>query len=67
MGTEDIKRVKLGISKNKYDLADYVLSIFDKNDVQKLEKLFETNISLIEDFIVMEFDHLMSKYNIKGE
>lgn len=67
MSTEDIKRVKLGISKNKCDLADYVLSIFDKSDVQKLEKLFETNISLIEDFIVMEFDHLMSKYNIKGE
>lgn len=62
--TEEIKRVKVGISKNPIDLSKYVLSNFNKEDKKLLDELLTKCEMLIEDFVNFEFDRLMSKYNI---
>lgn len=64
LGTNNIKRVKIGISKNPYDLVDYVLGKFSKADLNIINEMFEKNSDLIEDFVSLTFDNLMSKYNI---
>ena len=66
--TKDIKRVKIGISKNRFSLKDYVLSNFSLEDLEKLNKLFKITNNIIEDFSNTDFNKIMSKYNgIKNE
>lgn len=67
LNTNEIKRVKIGITKNKFSLVDFVLSKFNKTETDTLLAMFEKNKTLINDFVKIDFDHLMSKYNIKGE
>ncbi len=61
--TNDIQRVRIGISKNKIPLIDYVLGKFSKEDNVKLEKVFETLCDVINDFTTLDIDKLMDKYN----
>lgn len=63
LGTEEFKRVRIGISRSKYDKVNYVLGKFSKEDLKKLEDVFKTVSNLINDFVIMDFDKLMSKYN----
>ena len=64
LGTENIKRIKIGISNNKdIDTKDYVLGNI-KNEEKKLiddTVLKVSNISL--EAITSDFNTLMSKYN----
>ena len=61
--TENIKRVRIGISKNEIPLMDYVLSKFSKEDMEKLESILPTIAEIIYDFPSMSIDDLMQKYN----
>ncbi len=64
--TEDFKRVKFGISNNKnMDTKDYVLGSFSKEEKEILEDKKETMINILKDFISLDFDRLMNKYNKK--
>ncbi len=66
--TKAIKRVKIGISKNKFKLKDYVLGNLTLENLEKLNKVFKITNNIIEDFSNMDFEKLMSKYNgIKNE
>ena len=66
--TKNIKRVKIGISKNKFKLKDYVLSSFNSEELEKLNNIFKITNNIIEDFSNIDFEKLMSKYNgIKNE
>lgn len=66
LGTEDFKRLKIGISNDKgMDTKDYVLGKFSKEDIKLLDELKETVSELQEDFIKIDFDRLMNKYNKK--
>ena len=66
LGTEDFKRLKIGISNDKgMDTKDYVLGKFSKEDIKLLNELKETVSELQEDFIKIDFDRLMNKYNKK--
>ena len=66
--TEKIKRLKLGISKNKINLKDYVLSDFNEYEFEIINKLLKTTDDIIDDFLKLDFEKLMSKYNgIKNE
>ena len=66
--TKNIKRVKIGISKNNFKLKNYVLGNLTSKDMEKLNSLFEITNNIIEDFSNMDFEKLMSKYNgIKNE
>lgn len=61
--TQDFNRLRLGISKNNIPLIDYVLQKFSKEDLDKIDKMLPTICDIIDDFIRMDFDSLMSKYN----
>ena len=64
LGTNSIKRLKIGISNNKQmDTKDYVLGKISKDDKETLEKTYEICLNIIDDFFTMNFDLLMGKYN----
>lgn len=66
--TQEIKRLKIGISKNKFKLKDYVLSKFTAEELKKINNIFEITNNIIDDFVTIDFEKLMSKYNgIKNE
>ena len=57
LGTDKYKRLKIGISNNKYmDTKDYVLGKIPREDKEKLEKIYNLVPDIVE-------DSLMSKYN----
>lgn len=61
--TEKIKRLKIGISKNIFNLKDYVLSDFSEYEFEKINILLRITNNIIDDFLVLDFEKLMSKYN----
>ena len=61
--TENIKRVRIGISKNKIPLEDYVLKKLSKEEKEKITNLLPTIKNIIEDFSSNNIDNLMQKYN----
>ena len=66
LGTEDFKRLKIGISNNKLiDTKDYVLGKFNKEEIEIIDNLKDTINSLLNDYFLMSFDKLMCKYNKK--
>ena len=61
------KRLKIGISKHgDIDSKDYVLGKFSKEDNEILNNLFLKLCSVIDDYFVLPFNDLMSKYNRKN-
>ena len=66
--TEEISRIKIGISNNTEDLIDYVLGNFSKKDLELLNNTYPTICNIIDDFTILSIDELMNKYNgIKNE
>ncbi len=64
--TNNYKRLKVGISNNKdIPTKDYVLGTFTKEEKEKLNEVTSTIINILNDYIVMDFEKLMSKYNKK--
>ncbi len=62
--TEEFKRLKIGISKDKnIDTADYVLGKFSKIDLEELDNINKIVINIIKDYLKLPFNDLMSKYN----
>ena len=62
--TQEYKRVKIGISKNKnIDTINYVLGKFNNEEKEKLSIVIDKMPSLLNDFLSMNFDNLMNKYN----
>lgn len=67
LGTDEFKRLKVGISKNDNgDVKDYVLGKINNNDYDIISKLFDYLVDVIDDFFVLPFSDLMSKYNRKN-
>lgn len=65
--TEDLYRVKIGISKNNISLENYVLSKFNKDEELKLNKVLDIISNVIYDFSIKSIDELMEKYNKNNE
>lgn len=62
--TEEFPRFKIGISKNNdMDSKDYVLSKFNPEDLEKITKIFTFSSNIIEDFLLLNIEKIMSKYN----
>lgn len=70
MGTEQIKRIRIGIAKNtKIDQKDYVLGNLSNNEKQDINNTMAYASNIIEDLINYGIDYIMNKYNgmFKGE
>lgn len=66
--TQEYKRIKIGISNDKsIDTKDYVLGRLSKEDNQTLETVIDTVMLALNDYFVLPFDSLMSKYNMKNK
>lgn len=63
LGTEEFKRIRIGISKPKGDVVDFVLGKFSKEDKEKIKKTLDIVNNIIDDYLVVDFEKLMSKYN----
>jgi len=63
INTENFKRIRIGISRSKNDKVNYVLGKFNTEDLEKLNKVLEIVKNIISDFLIIDFDKLMCKYN----
>lgn len=62
--TEEFSRFKVGISHNKgIDTKDYVLGKFNQKELEILSKIFNFSSNIIDDFLDMNIERIMSKYN----
>ena len=66
LGTDNFKRLRIGISNDKDDVINYVLSKFSKKELNEIDTMFDTIALVLDDYFVMDFTSLMSKYNRKG-
>ena len=66
LGTDNFKRLRIGISNDKDDVINYVLSKFSKKELSEIDTMFDTLVDVLDDYFVMDFTFLMSKYNRKG-
>ncbi len=65
--TQEYKRLKIGISNDKSkDSIDYVIGKVSKKELELMNSVNEQAESLIDDFLSMNFDNVMNKYNSKG-
>lgn len=66
LGTNEYKRIKIGISNNKLiDTKDYVLGKISEEDMNQLNKVIDVVMNVIDDYFKISFEELMSKYNHK--
>ena len=66
LGTQEYKRLKIGISNNKLmDTKDYVLGKLSKEEKDEIDKIEVLAVDIINDFLKISFDDLMAKYNHK--
>lgn len=64
LGTNKYKRLKIGISNDKNrDTKDYVLGKFGIEEKKILDNIIEKSENIINDFFLISFDLLMTKYN----
>lgn len=64
LGTQDYKRVKVGISNDKrFDTKDYVLGKFSSSDMEILNPILDKMPDIFNDFLSISFEMLMNKYN----
>ena len=66
LGTQNYKRLKIGISQNNLiDVRDYVLGKFSKDDYDKIQEIAHQFPLIIKDYLELPFDIVMNKYNKK--
>ncbi len=66
LGTEEFPRIKLGVGKKPhpdYDLADWVLSNFPKNDIPLVREAIDNALCALELMVKGDTETAMSKYN----
>lgn len=62
--TDGYKRMRVGIGKSSFLSApDYVLGKFSKEELDQFEKNMDRYLSILDDFLCISFDQLMSRYN----
>lgn len=71
MGSKDIPRLKLGIGRKTFnpqiDHASYVLSRFEKSEMEKLKSIIMFSTEAIKTIIVDGFEKAMREYNTKND
>ena len=64
LGSNHFRRFRIGISNNKnIDTKDYVLGKFSKNDTNSINEFLPKTVDILNDFIKIDFEKVMSKYN----
>lgn len=69
-GKDNFPRIKIGVGKKphpQYDLADWVLSRFKKEEEKPMSEAFDKAVQAIELIVGGEIDKAMNKFNSWGE
>ncbi len=61
--TEDIRRLRIGISKSIENKINYVISPFEISEKEDIKKVINITFDIIQDYLTEPFDLLMNKYN----
>ena len=66
-GTQNFMRIKVGVGEkpNGWDLADYVLSRFDKNDRELVEEAITHAVTATQMILRGEIDQAMNEFNAR--
>lgn len=67
LGTEVFLRIKVGVGEKpkRYDLADYVLSHFSKEEKEEMEEGYQKAVHAVELLLKGETEAAMNEYNRK--
>lgn len=63
LGTDKIKRIRIGIGEPTYDTIDYVLSKPSKEERALIDEAIVSASNAIKDILKDNFDKAMTKYN----
>lgn len=64
LGSNRFRRFRIGISNDKdMDTKDYVLGKFSRKDRKEIEEFLPKTVEILNDFIKLDFEKVMSKYN----
>ena len=66
LGTENIKRIRVGIGEPQFDSIDWVLGKPSGDDAKKIDEAIERATKAIREFLIHNFENAMSKYNGGG-
>ena len=67
LGTQEFPRIKVGIGEKPegWDLADYVLSKYSKEEQKALDEASEGVIGAVKLIVMDDIDGAMNQYNAK--
>lgn len=65
LSSKEFYRLRMGISKNDKEMKDYVLDKFSKKELDILDNTFSKLEDIVSDFISLDKDRFMMKYNTK--
>lgn len=63
LGTENIKRIRIGIGEPTYDVIDYVLSKPLKDELPLIDESIKEAVEAIKVYLKNNFDIAMSRFN----
>ena len=68
LGSKLYKRLKIGISNNKsINTKDYVLGKLNSDEMEIINNVIYKSVNIINDYLNIKFEDLMTKYNNKQE
>lgn len=67
LGTQDFQRIKVGVGEKpkEYDLADYVLGHFSKEDRETMSDGYKSAMEAVELILADEIEEAMNRFNKK--
>ena len=66
LGTEEIKRIRIGIGEPQFNSIDWVLGKPQGEDKVKIDEAIERATKAIREYLIHDFQNAMSKYNGGG-
>ena len=66
LGTENIKRMRIGIGEPQFDSIEWVLGKPSGEDAVKIDEAIERAKKAIREYLIHDFQNAMSKYNGGG-
>lgn len=63
LGSEEFKRIRIGIGKPTYDVVDYVLGKPLKDEQPLIEQAINNAVEAIKETLRSDFDRAMNKFN----
>ena len=66
LGTEEIKRIRVGIGEPQFDSIDWVLGKPSGEDKVKIDEAIDRATKAIREYLIHDFQNAMSKFNGGG-